>query len=278
MLSILGDQPPASQLVYLFVGTLGSLVLAAGAGVFTPGKIFGPRRIGPDESPRVLLGVFGVGLLGWGVFSLAVGELFTQKQLMHLTDEQQVVLNLVMSMIVLASMVIATVVMRPDGIRLAGAQSSNIPGGARAGFLAILIVLPIMIWVEMGSEFLWTQLNVKHEKAHALLVVFGNAHSPMMRALVVFTAVIAAPLAEESFFRGSLQTFFRYALKQPWAAVLLTSLVFAVVHPFWMWPEIFFLGVCLGYLYERMGNLWATVTLHALFNLAAILIYAHFGS
>jgi membrane protease YdiL (CAAX protease family) len=278
MLSILGDQPPANQLLYLLVGTLGSLVLAAGAGVFSPGKIFGPRRLGPDESPRSVLGVLGVGLLGWGVFSLAVGQLFTPKQLQTLSDEQQVMLNLVMSLIVLSSLVGATLVMRPLGLERAGAQLSNIPRGVLAGFLAIIIVLPIMMWVEQGSEWAWTGLHFKpHEKAHALLVVFGKAKTPAVKALVIVTAVVVAPLAEESFFRGSLQTFLRYTLNQPWAAVLLTSMAFAIVHPIWMWPEIFFLGVCLGYLYERSGNLWANVSLHALFNLAAIVIYSKFG-
>jgi membrane protease YdiL (CAAX protease family) len=278
MLSILGDQPPANQTLYLLVGTLGSLVLAVGASVFSRGKILGPRRLGPDESPRTILGVLGVGLLGWGVFSLAVGQLFTAKQLQNMTGEVRVVLNLVMSMIVLASLAGATLVVRPQGMERSGAQLTNIPRGILAGILSILIVLPIMIWVEQGTEWAWTSLHFKpHESAHELLLIYGSAHSPMVKALVVVTAVFVAPLAEESFFRGAVQTFLRYALNQPWAAVLLTSLAFALVHPIWSWPEIFFLGVCLGYLYERTGNLWANVSLHALFNLAAIVIYSRFG-
>jgi hypothetical protein len=36
-----------------------------------------------------------------------------------------------------------------------------------------------------------------------------------------------------------------------WLAVILTSLVFALVHPLWMAPLIFVLSLCLGYAYER---------------------------
>lgn len=51
-----------------------------------------------------------------------------------------------------------------------------------------------------------------------------------------------------------------------WVAIGLTSVVFASVHPLWTAPIIFVLSLCLGYTYERTGNLWATITMHALFN------------
>jgi membrane protease YdiL (CAAX protease family) len=53
-----------------------------------------------------------------------------------------------------------------------------------------------------------------------------------------------------------------------WTSIVLTSLVFAVMH----WHEmpapiaLFLLSLALGYLYQRTGNLVASVTLHALFN------------
>jgi membrane protease YdiL (CAAX protease family) len=33
-----------------------------------------------------------------------------------------------------------------------------------------------------------------------------------------------------------------------------------------MSPLIFVLSLCLGYAYERTGNLWVPITIHALFN------------
>jgi membrane protease YdiL (CAAX protease family) len=58
-----------------------------------------------------------------------------------------------------------------------------------------------------------------------------------------------------------------------WAAVFLTSLVFASVHPAWTIPPIFVLSLCLGYAYERTGNLWAVMTMHAMFNTTSTVIY-----
>ena len=51
-----------------------------------------------------------------------------------------------------------------------------------------------------------------------------------------------------------------------WMAIVLTSLAFAVVHPWWTMPPIFFLSLCLGYTYERWGNLWVPIFIHAMFN------------
>jgi len=64
-----------------------------------------------------------------------------------------------------------------------------------------------------------------------------------------------------------------YAPPQPgpkgwhtWGAIVLTSVIFASVHPAWSQPIIFVLAICLGYAYERTGNLWVPITIHAVFN------------
>jgi membrane protease YdiL (CAAX protease family) len=37
-------------------------------------------------------------------------------------------------------------------------------------------------------------------------------------------------------------------------------------HPAWMRPPLFLLSVCIGYAYERTGNLWVAIIIHAGFN------------
>ena len=48
--------------------------------------------------------------------------------------------------------------------------------------------------------------------------------------------------------------------------LLAASILFALVHPLPTFPPIFFLSLCLGYVYERTGNLWASIFIHAIFN------------
>jgi membrane protease YdiL (CAAX protease family) len=98
---------------------------------------------------------------------------------------------------------------------------------------------------------------------------------PLKVVLAVF-AVTAAPLWEETFFRGLAYP----ALKQRWGmaiAMTVTSLLFAVIH-FHLpsLPLLLALAVGLTLAYEYTGSLLTPIAMHALFNLlnvVAILLY-----
>ena len=62
---------------------------------------------------------------------------------------------------------------------------------------------------------------------------------------------------------------------QSWLAVAITSVLFAIVHPLWTAPIIFFLSLVLGYVYERTGNLWVPIGLHAVFNATSTVHYLY---
>jgi len=52
--------------------------------------------------------------------------------------------------------------------------------------------------------------------------------------------------------------------------------LFAVVHAtdirtVWMLPPLFLLSICFGYVYERTGNLWSSMVIHAAFNGTSLL-------
>jgi hypothetical protein len=56
-----------------------------------------------------------------------------------------------------------------------------------------------------------------------------------------------------------------------WAGIIIASALFALAHGvFWMMPPLFLLAICLGYTYERTGNLWASIVMHASFNAVSI--------
>jgi hypothetical protein len=107
---------------------------------------------------------------------------------------------------------------------------------------------------------------VAPEHVHPLLRILEKA-GPGWTAAAVFSAVVLAPLAEELFFRGLLQSLLRRRFG-PWPAVLTTAAVFAAVHystPQAV-PALAALGIVLGYNYERTGRLFAPILLHAIFN------------
>lgn len=86
-------------------------------------------------------------------------------------------------------------------------------------------------------------------------------------------AAVVAPLAEELFFRGFMQTMLLGMLDHRWLAIAITSIAFGMVHypqPHAV-PALIFLSLLLGFAYERTGSLMAPVAIHALFNLKTLL-------
>lgn len=86
-------------------------------------------------------------------------------------------------------------------------------------------------------------------------------------------ALAVAPIAEEFFFRGLLQTFLAGIFRNRWQAIGLTAIVFGVVHL--AQPQTIValtaLGVLLGYAYERTGSLVPSIMIHAVFNLKTLI-------
>jgi membrane protease YdiL (CAAX protease family) len=77
---------------------------------------------------------------------------------------------------------------------------------------------------------------------------------------------VAAPVAEEVFFRGFLYKGLRHRWGVGWALVL-SGLVFALVHIVpGVLPPIFVMGVVFAYVFERSGSIWPCIILHGAIN------------
>lgn len=87
--------------------------------------------------------------------------------------------------------------------------------------------------------------------------------------LAFVSLVVIAPLAEEILFRGYLLSELRRRTKT-WIAILLTSLMFGVVHLAWnVGIDVFVLSIVLCVLRIKTGSLWASVLLHMIKNAVA---------
>lgn len=95
--------------------------------------------------------------------------------------------------------------------------------------------------------------------------------NPMAAFFYGAAACIIAPFFEEVFFRGLILRILLHNYK-PMAALWMSSALFAVVHPFALWPIILFKGFALGVIYYRTANLLIVVWTHAVWNMAIILV------
>ncbi len=114
--------------------------------------------------------------------------------------------------------------------------------------------------------------NIIH--VHDLLQFIPTA-GPAWLGMAIFAAVILAPLAEELFFRGLIQSMLRRYFINPWWAILATSVLFAAAH--YTQPQdllaLSLLSVVIGYNYERTGRLFSPILIHSLFNATTIIIF-----
>jgi membrane protease YdiL (CAAX protease family) len=96
------------------------------------------------------------------------------------------------------------------------------------------------------------------------LVLQGGALAPL--SCYGITAIVLAPLFEETIFRGVLLPVVARQ-RGPWLGVLVSGLVFAIAHlSLGELPALLMLGLGLGWLRLSSGRLGASVLMHSLWN------------
>jgi CAAX protease family protein len=87
-------------------------------------------------------------------------------------------------------------------------------------------------------------------------------------------AILIAPAGEEAVFRGFLFRGWTRSPRAIWPAIILISILWAMLHIQYDWTgvlQIFVIGLFLGWMRWRSGSLVLTFLLHALFNLEGTL-------
>jgi hypothetical protein len=268
----------------------GSLVLIAFAcvaagvlwrrGLLRPGDFdtAPPRRgaLGPSD----LLVALGIHFVGSGLASLVLRALFGQTD-PAVADPRTYFVNMVAfqaGTIPGAVYVIARASQAIDGglsgFGLGIGQLLRSPRHALPAFLAVMpLVLGISAVVSVALVLTGGQIPAV---GHEVLKVIVNHPDDAHTAGLIVMAVFSAPVLEELLFRGLVQTVLinaRVALAR-WPAIALASILFASVHlpvaSVHALPALVVLSLGLGWVYERTGNLWASIGLHALFNASQV--------
>lgn len=170
--------------------------------------------------------------------------------------------------------------------REAGFRANEIGKDLSTGLIWSLRIIPVLYWIQLALVQ-W----VKSEHPIALLV--RQDHSPQVALITCFSAVIAAPIAEELFYRVIIQGWFeRWALQPdqpetlllgqksadptqtvevrsvPRWPVLASASWFALMHyshgPDWV-PLLLF-GLVLGALYRHTRSLLTVIVPHLILN------------
>ncbi len=143
------------------------------------------------------------------------------------------------------------------------------------------LVLQTTIWVVQ-------HVDPAHEfKTHSVIEALRDeTHTWGVTVGLWLGAAVVAPIAEECFFRGLLQTYLVGIVQRGfpggggrWIALAAASLVFGLGHfsQAHAVPALIVLGALFGYAYERTGSLWPPIVMHAAFNLKTLAAEALVG-
>jgi len=292
---------PVAAAFLLLTGA--SVWAARTARVFRPERVLGPLRWRADESLSLFLA-----LIACGYAAMAVGGSIMYELLGRLPEEQRTQLaSPFVGIFTFACIVGASAAFRDCGVDRLGLRAARAPRGLLSGLVGIIIVLPWIFWLMLLALVLAGKLGIPLDPKQTEHPIFRMWQEPgatrLFRILSLISALAIAPLAEESFYRGLVQTALLRAFslrrfpgpisaQEPapssgpppgvldnatgpaalppmmrWAAIIGASALFASMHrPWFILPPIFLLSLGLGYVYERTGNLWASIFMHMLFN------------
>ncbi len=125
----------------------------------------------------------------------------------------------------------------------------------RPVFGAYVLALPLLVVLSM---------RFRADQAQSLVRDLSEGDGTF-RAAVFLMAVVVTPFFEELVFRGLLQGGLRRYLP-PAGAVVVSSLLFALVHPAAVLVPILMLALLLGWAFERTKSVWVPIGVHFLHN------------
>jgi membrane protease YdiL (CAAX protease family) len=128
-----------------------------------------------------------------------------------------------------------------------------------------LVLLPLLAFAAVLDRL------VPYE--HPIVDFLDGRRDPFAVVVVIVSAVVVAPLAEEFFFRRVLQGWLEKRLPDdPVAPVLVPAIAFAAAHAGQglAWVALVPLAIVLGVIARRTGSIVPCILLHAFFNAVSV--------
>jgi hypothetical protein len=199
------------------------------------------------------------------VFGIIIGLLKSRFDL----NINSLMLNIIMNgiMILLIPIVYSFRGFSADFLKRGSFSSENIQTGIFYGLVCLLVNLIVGTIL----VYLYAFLGVEPAEQQALQMISNLGSSDVL--LIIFGIVIAAPVAEEFFFRGVIQRTFAINISMR-NAVIINSLIFALIHQDWyQFPQIFLLSVVLSIAYNKTGNIVTPIIAHIISNSLFLLAF-----
>jgi hypothetical protein len=156
-------------------------------------------------------------------------------------------------------------------LRAIGWTKLNLGRNVLWGLGGALANVPLLVLLLFVSRLLFFWLP---DRPHPVSVEITGPHSLSTLILVIIAASIFAPIFEESLFRGMIFPALSTRFKSVVAGVLVSSLLFAAMHPTGPpeWLPLAGIGAMSAYLSYQTKSLVPSVVMHATHNLVSLLL------
>ncbi|MBW8362081.1 MAG: CPBP family intramembrane metalloprotease [Kaistella sp.] len=142
-------------------------------------------------------------------------------------------------------------------------------------FVTWLLIFPMMFGMMLIAEFITGQIPITGPFFGPFYEFFSGLMERMTKdeATLILLAVVMAPIFEEIIFRGIIQKGLTNKGMKPLYAILISSVIFGLVHANpWQFVGAVLLGCVLGLVYEKTKSLLLPMLLHAFNNLCSSLL------
>ncbi len=169
--------------------------------------------------------------------------------------------------------ILALLAMAPPAGKLSAKLSRKPPALRRlpriiAVFILMQTVTGLLLWL---SRFVMGLADFEFQHTQNIVRLFQNSNTSG-KIFIFLTVTTLVPLTEELLFRRILFGFFRHFTGGITAAVI-CSLLFALAHRFPAGAlSLFWIGMCLQYMYCRSGSFLTPVIMHSMINICGCIM------
>jgi membrane protease YdiL (CAAX protease family) len=245
--------------IYVYVSLLRQIAARRSAIALEPPP---PRTFGLAET------VVAIALITWLLGNVVLWFYVEPRQ----TSMRDIVANLFFNIGLLLFLVAFMRFRRLDLNSLAGFSRMNFGRVFLSAGILLVAAFPLIALADAFTQSLFGN-GVKSSRQQ-IVDLFTGSETIGQRVLIIFLAILVAPIFEEFVFR-----FFLYGVFKRYFgwffALAMNSLLFALVHlhlPSFM--ALFVLGSCLTIAYEWSGSILVSMTMHALFNAIMLTLLA----
>ena len=267
------EQPGIIEFLLLLVLSAASLVslkmlnFSRGAARFRPAMVLAEPKW-PAATVVVVILALQAFLIVPGVVMVVLEEAWDT----GLDENTNFVIKLTVSILLGAGFIVFAVLAWVVGIWKLPLSSFGLRWAPFANLLPVVLIYVLFIIPLVLLGWFWTQLleglgqEPIVQDAVKMFIDAIERGNPLEISLLVFSAVILAPLWEELIFRGLLYGYLKSRMSV-FAALLVSSLIFSAYHfNLDALMPLLMVGIAAGYVYERTRSLYFAIFFHALFN------------